>query len=312
MMRTSMAQRVWGRGSVTAVAAALLFGLGSPALAGVELPELSVTGGTGVPGGTVSVTLALDRDVEDEAVSAGIDLLFDAEKLDFFVPVAGSCAVAPRLDDTHGIGGRLLEPGVLNLELFVAGTPDPLPPLGNGDLATCDFRIKEGVPTGTVALVIDSPFLGDAQGMEIPVVTRDGSIFITDMLPTETPTVTATPQVTATATPTGTVQATATATATPTGGTSTPDATATATGSIPPTATATPTDDISATATATTTPSVPATITPSRTVTHTPTAAPSASDDDSCNVVSPRQGSTSRSMVLLLMPALLLWLRRRS
>src|SRR5690606_40624692 len=69
-----------------------------------------------VPGGTVSVTLALDRDAEDEAVSAGLDLLFDAETLDFFVPVADSCAVAGRIADTHAIGGRILEPGVLNLE----------------------------------------------------------------------------------------------------------------------------------------------------------------------------------------------------
>lgn len=305
-MRTSMT--LVSNLRLGAVAAALLLASAPAARAGIELPELSITGGTGVPGGTVSVTLALDRDADDEAVSAGIDLLFDDERLEFPVPVASNCAVAPRISGTHGIGGRILEPGVVNLELFVSGTPDPLPPLGNGDLATCDFRIRPGVETGTVALIIDSPFLGDDQGMSIPVVTRDGAIVITDELPTPTPTVTGTPESTATATPTGTAQATATATPTDTPGTpGTPTATGTPTDtpSTPNTPTAT------ATATPTHTGTIAATSTATRTVTSTPTTGARSHDDDSCNIVAPRT-SASGSATLLLIPALLLWLRRRS
>ncbi|MDX2168825.1 MAG: hypothetical protein SF182_17260 [Deltaproteobacteria bacterium] len=308
MMRTSMARQLWGMGlATTAFSALMLVGVGTRAYAGIELPELSVTGGTGVPGGTVSVTLALDR-AQDNAVSAGMDLLFDAEKLEFFVPVADSCSVAERIADTHAIGGRILEPGVLNLEIFVSGTPDPLPPLGNGDLATCDFLIKPGVPTGTVALEIESPFLGDEEGQEIPVVTRGGSIVIVDQLPTATPTVTSTPPVTATATATPTdtppTEATSTATATPTDtfGPGTPTATATATDTSGP---GTPT------ATATITSTVPPTAT--HTVTRTPTIGvrTPTDNDDGCNVVSPRESNGSAA-ALLLLPALLLWVRRRN
>lgn len=308
MMRTSLARQVWGRGLATTAAAALMLATFGTAYAGIELPELSVTGGTGVPGGTVSVTLALDRDTDDEAVSAGLDLLFDAEKLDFFVPVADSCAVAGRIADTHAIGGRILEPGVLNLEIFVSGTPDPLPPLGNGDLATCDFLIKPGVPTGTVALEIDAPFLGDKDGQEIPVVTRGGSIVIVDQLPTATPTVTSTPEVTstATATPTDTppTEATATATATPTDTSEpgTPTATATVTNTSGP-ETPTPTATITGT--------VPPTAT--STVTRTPTIGvrTPTDNDDGCNVVSPRDSNSWGAASLLLLPAMLLWVRRR-
>jgi hypothetical protein len=242
-------------------------------------------------------------------VSAGLDLLFDAEKLEFFVPVAQSCAVASRIEDTHAIGGRILEPGVLNLEIFVSGTPDPIPPLGDGDLATCDFLIKPGVPTGTVALEIDSPFLGDKDGMEIPVVTRGGSIVIVDQLPTETPTVTSTPQVTNTATATVTpttppteATSTATATATDTGGPGTPTSTATVTNTFGP---GTPTS------TATITNTVPPTAT--NTVTRTPTIGPKTptDNDDGCNVVSPHGSNSSGAASLLLLPALVLWMRRR-
>jgi hypothetical protein len=312
-MRTSKARKIWGMGLAAIAVTALTVAAGSRAYAGIEEAELSLTGGTGVPGGTVSVTLALDRDVADEAVSAGIDLVFPAETLEFFVPVANSCAVASRLEDTHAIGGRLLEPGVLNLEVFVSGTPDPLPPLGNGDIATCDFLIKEGVPTGTVAVEIDSPFLGDKDGMEIPVVTRGGSIVIVDQLPTATPTVTSTPQSTATATVTGTAtntpptQATSTSTATATvtdtaaPGTPTATATATSTGSLPPTATSTPTS----------TGSVPPTATSTATRTHTIGPKTPTDNDDGCNVVSPREANGSAAMLLLL-PAMLLWMRRRS
>ena len=182
-------------------AAVLMVIGGSPAArAGIIEPELSVTGGTGVPGGTVSVTLALADDVANAGVSAGIDLRFAAETLEFFEPVADSCAVAERIAETHGVAGRLLDVDLLNLEVFVSGAPNPLPPLGDGELVTCDFRIKDGVPAGTVALEIEAPFLGDADGAEIPVRVRNGSVVIVEDLSTPTPTATSTPPVTNTPT----------------------------------------------------------------------------------------------------------------
>jgi hypothetical protein len=116
-MRTNWSAQVLG---LMVGAAVLMVIGGSPAARAGELePELSVTGGTGVPGGTVSVTLALADDVANAGVSAGVFLRFSAEALEFFEPVADSCAVAERLSDTHGVAGNLDEVDLLNLEVFV-------------------------------------------------------------------------------------------------------------------------------------------------------------------------------------------------
>lgn len=305
------------------VAAAMLVALaGSPARAGDIDPELSIEGGTGIAGGTVAVTLSLTDDIDDVAVSAGIFLRFPAESLEFFEPVADSCAVAERLSDTHGIAGRLADPDLLDLEVFVAGAPNPPPPLGNGALVTCDFRIKDGVPAGTVALEIEDPSLGNAEGEEIPVRVRNGSIRVIEEVPTNTPTATATPQATntptASATSTRTVAATSTATAstTPTG-TVAATATNTATQVVTNTPTATVTNTRPA-ATSTATPTGVATNTPVATATATrtgtnPTATRKPSSGSSgCNVVPVDAASVPGAAGLLLLPAaLLLWVRRR-
>jgi hypothetical protein len=81
---------------------------------------------------------------------------------------------------------------------------------------TCDFRIKDGVPAGTVALEIEDPLLGDADGAELPVRVRNGSVVIVTDLSTPTPTATSTPLVSNTPTRTGQVTATATVTNTST------------------------------------------------------------------------------------------------
>ena len=298
----------WMVGTVLAAAVSVTMVMGAtPVRAGIEEPELASDGGTGVPGGTVSVTLSLADDIADAGVSAGIDLVF-GDELEFFPPVADSCAVAERLEETHAVAGRLLQSGVLNLEVFVSGTPNPPPALGNGPLVTCDFRIKEGVPAGTVALEIASPFLGDDQGQQIPVRVRDGSVQVVADIATPTPTSTSTPQPTdtrtATATPTNTVGTTATptATATNTGGTSaTPTATATSTRSTP-----------SATATSTHTPPTQATATATATRTgSTPTATRRPGGGDSGCSVAPVTADSTAAAVVLLLPALLLWVRRR-
>jgi hypothetical protein len=305
MRRTKSA---WMVGTVLGAAVLTILMGAAPARAGIEEPELAIDGGTGVPGGTVSVTLSLADDIADAGVSAGIDLVF-GDELEFFPPVADSCAVAERLEETHAVAGRLLQSGVLNLEVFVSGTPNPPPALGNGPLVTCDFRIKEGVPTGTVALELASPFLGDDQGQQIPVRVRDGSVQVVADIATPTPTSTATPQPTdtrtVTATPTNTtgVTVTPTATATNTGGTPVSTATATATNTR-----GTP----AATATSTNTPPTQATATATATRTGaTPTATRRKGGGDSGCTVAPGAAEQGSATALLLLPALLLWVRRR-
>lgn len=293
-------------GCMVGVAALMILG-GSPARAGILEPELSVVGGAGVPGGTVSVTVSLSDDVDDAGVSAGLDLRFADQALEFFEPVADSCAVAERISETHGVAGSLLDAGLLNLEVFIAGTPNPPPPLGNGEIVTCDFRIRDGVPAGTVALEIEAPFLGDTEGGQIPVRVRNGSVQILSAPPTNTPTATATPQ------PTGTATATATVT-----NTEAPTSTATVTNTVPPaTATATNTNTrppATATATATHT-GPPATATATATATRTgatPTATrKKGGDGGGCNVVPVDPAATPGAAALMLLPALLLWVRRR-
>jgi hypothetical protein len=294
----------------------LLVGVASSALAGAQ-PILSVVGGTGVPGGTVSVTLALAGDVGSEGVSAGVDLNFPDDILQFFTPVSTNCDVAARLMTTHAIAGSLLQPGVLNVEIFVLGTPSPIPPLGDGTLATCDFRIQQGVSPGTIApLTIESPFLGDDAGQQIPVQVQNGQIEVV-VAPTVTPTFTPTTAVaTATVTATRTTAATSTVTSTPTTGETTATVTGTPTDTPetqPPTRTVTATRTVSEN---TETPVATFTNTPPSTPTRTggtPTATSGTRDnDDGCNVVPPGDSDLGGTLALLLAPALLVWARRRS
>jgi MYXO-CTERM domain-containing protein len=292
------------------VVAVMVAAWAGPARAGIIEPELAIDGGTGVPGGTVAVTLSLSDDIADVGVSAGIDLRFPTEALEFFEPVVQSCAVAERISETHGVAGRLVAPDLLNLEVFVSGAPNPPPPLGNGEIVTCDFRIKEGVPAGTVALEIEDPFLGDAEGQQVPARIRNGSVQVVESFPTSTPTATATPSVTNTPTATVTTEATATATATITATpavTNTATATATLTNTVP---------TIVATATSTATSGVTNTPTASATATRTgQTATPTkkkSDNDDGCNVGPVDTTGTPGAAALLLLPALLLWVRRHS
>lgn len=307
-MQTSRRQATSGVLAQVAAIASLIM-VGSVAHAGINEPELSLVGGTGVPGGTVSVTLVLSDDIDDEAVSAGIDLRFPADVVEFLEPVNGNCAVADRIADTHGVAGDLLEEDLVNVEVFVLGAPNPQPPLGNGDLVTCDFHVLPGVPTGTSAVEIESPFLGDNLGGEIPVRIKNGSIVIGEPVNTPTPTATLEPSATVTPTNTGGV---GTPTATPTntsddGPTNTPTNTVGATATV----TATATGSIAATATSTAT-SPPASATATGTATRTITRTPAPkNEDDGCNIVPNGQSNMRGTMALLLAPALLLWARRR-
>lgn len=174
------------------------------------VPLLRVDGGTGVPGGTVAAVVALADDTANEAVAASFGIAFPEPPLG--VP-AGTCALADRLASTHQIT-TTSGPGLLDLIIQpLAGTP----PLGDGDLASCDFTIDLGTPAGTAALELVDVVVTDADGEPVAVARQDGEIIIEAPLATptvtNTPTVTTTPTITQTATP---VPPTATPTVTPT------------------------------------------------------------------------------------------------
>jgi len=192
------------------VAAAGLSVLLSPALGG-EGGSLtfSLIGGEGEAGGVAGVTLMLDND-DGAAVSAGVDIEFSDADLTFVPPVNARCTIAARLALTHQIAGRIIEPGVVNVEILVLGTPDPLPPLGNGPLAVCNFTIREDALEGEMfPVVANSVLVGDALGAELPANEVDGVITVVGAAatPTEsedTPTPTATNGEVGTETPTPT------------------------------------------------------------------------------------------------------------
>jgi MYXO-CTERM domain-containing protein len=289
-----------------------------PASAGVGEAELIVGTGTGIPGGTASVPISLANDPTSQGVSADLDIAYPADVVEFIPPVNQNCQVADRISSTHIVAGTIPQPGLLRLAVT---NTQGLEPLGNGEIANCDFHVLPGVATGTAALNVDFAELTGAEGM-VPVVGVDGAIIVSEATPT--PTVTNTPPVTATNTggvATNTVAATATATvsgtvptATATSGTPTVP-TATHTSGTPPGGTPTATRSVSATSGTPGTPTASptgATRTPTG-PTRTPTGGgPSPSnEDDGCNIVSTGQSSAGGMLALLLAPALLVWARRK-
>jgi MYXO-CTERM domain-containing protein len=320
MRHWNMLRAEWGTGSIrigAAIATALVLSVAPKAHAGELTPKLSLVGGTGVPGSTVSVMVTLSDDPDNLATSADVDFTYPDNLVTFSPPVTTNCRVAERLADTHEVAGTLVEPGFLRLSILVSGTPVEFPPLGDGELASCDFHIEASAPVGTAALEIDDALLFAGLD-ELDVEPVDGAITISGPV-SPTPTATGTPVGTATATVTATRVVTGTPTNTPpTGATAT--RTATATGSVVSTATATVTTSPSeGTPTTTVTPVVSPTrtntggiITPvgTSTATSAPTFAPKA-EDDGCNVTPNGQSSSAGTMALLLAPALLIWARRR-
>jgi len=229
---------VFGAGTILLLAAT------SPAHAGIIIPKLSVVGGSGVPGSTVAATIALADDLGDVAASADVDVTFPPNLVTFMGPVSENCTIDPRIASTHEVGGHLSGNSLI-LSIFVSDTPVEIPHLGNGPLASCDFRINPGVPAGTAALTLENPGLFDENGNPLNVQTVDGAIIIVTPGP---PTATATPSraATPTRTPTGVITATATRT-----GSAIVTATATRTGSGIATPTITGTRGASASATPT-------------------------------------------------------------
>ena len=189
--------------------AALICGVICAAHGALATPLVRVDGGTGVPGGTAAAVVVLTDDPTGSAVSGVLDLAFASPPLD---ADATACTLAARLSGTHHL--TTAAPAAGRLELTIAplsGTP----PLGDGDLASCDFAIALGAPAGTAALALDA-VLDDATGDPIAADTADGSIVIDAPLPTptvtDTATITPTPTLTPVPIPTDTPTATPTAT----------------------------------------------------------------------------------------------------
>lgn len=189
--------------------AALIGGAILVAHAAQATPLVRIDGGTGVPGGTATAVIALADDPSGSAVSGALGVDYPSPPLG---SDASACTLAGRLAGTHRLTTTAPLPGRLALTIApLAGTP----PLGDGDLASCDFAIALGTPAGTAALALDAR-LDDAAGQPIAVDTADGSIVIDAPLPTptvsNTATITPTPTVTLTPAPTDTPTATPTAT----------------------------------------------------------------------------------------------------
>jgi hypothetical protein len=191
--------------------ALLIGGIALAASQASATPLLQVAGGTGVPGGTVAAVISLANDPSGEAVAATFAIAYPSPPL---TADAASCMLADRLSGTHHLIAAGPVPGMLGLTISpLTGTP----PLGDGDLASCDFAIALGTPAGTAALTLGNVAVTDAAGAPVAVDTADGAIIINAPLPTPTITNTATITLTPTITPTATLAPpTATPTVTPT------------------------------------------------------------------------------------------------
>ncbi|HSQ00688.1 MAG TPA: hypothetical protein VL049_25975 [Candidatus Dormibacteraeota bacterium] len=177
-------------------------------------PLVRVDGGIGVPGGTVAAVVAQENDPTGDAVGATFAIAVPSPPLD---ADPSTCSLAGRLTATHRLTAAGPLPGMLGLTISPL---DGTPPLGDGDLASCDFSIALGTPAGTAALALVNVAVTNGAGDPVAVETADGAIIINAPLPTptitETPTITLTPTVPLTPTLTPIPFPTDTPTATPT------------------------------------------------------------------------------------------------
>lgn len=155
-------------------------------------PVLSVEGGSGSPGGTAPVAIRLANDPEGTAASADLDIGFPTALLEFETPVSQHCVIAARLAATHQVGGTVPRPGNL-LRFALFPQPPRVLPLGDGDLATCDFRILPDAGEPEAELTIVYAALGDRIGRGLAVTADASAIQIVLPTPTATPDATATP-----------------------------------------------------------------------------------------------------------------------
>lgn len=246
--------------------------LAAPGIARAQGITLTITGGSGAPGGTTNVTLTLSGDDQNQAVGLSDFVTFD----DVLSVVNSDCELDPRIAPGTHIKSVLPQcipappAGKKCMNFDIAVNPalaDPNQPLGNGPLMTCVFHIAAEASVGPLALTGSQSGLevGDKDLNLLPATVVSGEITVAETTPTPTGTATATitPTAPPTATPTETTAPTATVTptetpTTPPTATVTPSATSTRTATATATRTATPTNTSLPTATPTQTPTLKA------------------------------------------------------
>jgi hypothetical protein len=288
---------------------------------GTGTAAVNIGNALGSPGGAANVTVSLATENE-EAAAAQIDVMFDPALLSI---ATEDCVKDARLT-SQALNVFLLGDPADTVRIAVSDQSPPIARLTAGALVSCAFHVAENAPFGDTALVADTVVVGARSGQRIcgPGTTAcdstDGVVSIG--VPTVTPTATITPTPQQTPTNTSTRQPTSTAT---------PETTATATPTVQVTATVTPTGGGEGTptntpeatmtntraATATSTPQPTATSTegqegtPTSTRTNTPGGGANGNGSGGCAIVPVSQVNPLRSLILLAIPALLLWGRRR-
>lgn len=247
-------------------------------------PIITVGDGSGNPGDTVAITVALNPNA---AVVRGVsnDITFDATVLsidataDCIFSVPGGClatAFQRCSGDTAacdaGNGGPANCPLAETCSIARIGVACGAD-LGSLTYATCTFTIDNGATPGTTEPLVNLCAASDAGGNPInPVTCIDGEIMITG----DTPTPTSTPTITETVTPTNTPTITPTNTPTLTPTTS-PTSSPTQTATLTPTTSPTNSPTNSPTTSPTNSPTNSPTTSPTQTSTSTPTLTPTTS-----------------------------------
>lgn len=184
--------RIVGRGVRDVAWMVLAFAMLASAVRAQD-PQLSVIGDMGLRGGTVAVLVRLTGDSGNTGVTADLDIDFPTDLVTFHAPVRTNCTIAPRLATTHQVGGVLPADGTVRLAIFARGFE--IVPLGDGDLATCNFQILADALSSPAPLTVAFASLNDSNGLPLDVDPVDGEILITDApnQPSPTPTVTPVP-----------------------------------------------------------------------------------------------------------------------
>lgn len=147
-----------------------------PRLLPAQTTELVIIGGSAVPGGTAAVEIALTGPDAALAVGASMDIAFPADIVTPPQPVRIGCRVDERLAETHQVAGRLVEPGVVAVE--VLARRQELHSLGEGRLVVCDFGIAPGATAAAAPLTFAFAGLNDTRGLRLPVTGVAGAIAI--------------------------------------------------------------------------------------------------------------------------------------
>ncbi len=238
-----------------------------------QIVHIDLGSNVGLPGSMVNISSTLDSSGLSVA-AGGNDISFNNTALSLNI---ANCAAS--------VPGKSISGGVISVvgttttvRVIVLGAPLNPDEIPDGPLYTCAFNILISALPGTYALTTSNHLAQDPFGVSLsPVTGLDGSVNVTLIGPSPTPTSTPTNTPTSTPTSTPTITPTATPTSTPT---DTPTVTPTPTFTHTPTETPTETPTSTATNTPTETPTSTPTDTPTETPTETPTSTPTSTPTD--------------------------------